>query len=86
MISLYLHESLINCMAWGMFNVGSLKFRVEDGSIPKLHLTTDLMASLIPQLPKTYPHQSIRIDGEALSEPKVWRCGKTKRIDARSHL
>lgn len=71
MVTLYLHESLLNCMAWGMFNAGSLKFSVVDGTIPKLHLTTDLMAMLIPQLPKTYPHQLMRIDAEALCAPTV---------------
>ncbi len=44
---------------------------LQDGTIPKLHLTTDLLAMLIPGLPKAYPHQFIRITGEALTQPIV---------------
>lgn len=71
MLTVYLHESMLNCMAWGMYNVGALRYSVADGTIPKLHLTTNLLVMLLPMLPKTYPHQLIKIDAEALSAPKV---------------
>lgn len=41
------------------------------GSIPNLHITTDLLAMLIPELPKKYPHQFLKIDVEALTNPRV---------------
>ncbi len=39
--------------------------------MPNLHLTTDLLAMLVPGLPKAYPRQLLRIDVEALAEPQV---------------
>jgi len=71
MLTLYVHDSLINCMTWGLHNSGALKYSIVDGTIPKLHLTTDLLVMLIPQLPKLYPHQPLRIDVEARSAPVV---------------
>lgn len=71
MLSLYLHQSIINCMAWGLYRGGMLQYSLVEGSIPSLHLTTDLLAMLIPQLPKQYPHQHLRIDIAALSAPRV---------------
>ncbi|KAJ9506385.1 hypothetical protein QJQ45_019471 [Haematococcus lacustris] len=71
MISLFFHESMANCMLWGLFNSGALRYDLVDGTIPKLHLTTDLLAMLIPGLPKAYPHQLISIAVEARSAPQV---------------
>lgn len=71
MTSIYLHESMVNCMAWGLYRSGALKYDLIDGAIPKLHLTTDLLAMLIPGLPKAYPHQLLRIYVEAMALPHV---------------
>jgi len=71
MASIYLHESIINCMLWGLYRSETLKFTLEDGVIPNLHLTTDLLAMLVPGLPKAYPHQLVKIEGEATLQPSV---------------
>ena len=52
MTSIYLHESVAKCMAWGLFRGGMLATSVVDGTVPNLHLITDLLAMLIPELPK----------------------------------
>jgi hypothetical protein len=44
---------------------------LQDGTIPKLHITTDLLAMLIPGLPKAYPKQFVRIETAATSMPSV---------------
>jgi len=36
-----------------------------------LHLTTDLLIALVPDLPLKYPHMKVRIDVEARDAPKV---------------
>lgn len=71
MVSIYLHESIANCMLWGLHRGNALQYSIVDGTVPKLHLTTDLLAMLIPQLPKTYPHQKLRIDMAAVDVPQV---------------
>jgi len=71
MTSIYLHESVANCMLWGLFEGHALQYDLQDGTIAKLHLSTDLLAMLIPQLPKTYPHQSVRILTEATTMPLI---------------
>lgn len=71
MTSIYLHESVVNCMLWGLFRGNALQYDLVDGSIPKLHLTTDLLVMLIPGLPKAYPHQSLKISITTLSAPRV---------------
>ncbi|KAF5840860.1 bactericidal permeability-increasing protein [Dunaliella salina] len=71
MLSIYLHHSVANCMLWGLYNAGSLQMVVKDGTVPKLHLTTDLLAMLIPELPKKFPHQSLRIEVAATKEPLI---------------
>jgi len=71
MLSIYLHHSVANCMLWGLYNAGSLQIVVQDGTVPKLHLTTDLLAMLIPELPKKFPHQQLRIEVAATKEPLI---------------
>lgn len=71
MTSIYLHESVINCMLWGLYNSDTMRYTLQDGTIPKLHLTTDLLAMLIPGLPKAYPHQFLKIDAQATGMPKI---------------
>jgi hypothetical protein len=69
MVSIYLHESVANCMLWGLAQSKALSISIQDGTVPRLHLTTDLLAMLIPGLPKAYPHQLLRIDVEAIGAP-----------------
>jgi hypothetical protein len=69
MVSIYLHESVANCMLWGLAQSQALAISIQDGTVPRLHLTTDLLAMLIPGLPKAYPHQLLRIDVEAIGAP-----------------
>jgi hypothetical protein len=69
MVSIYLHESVANCMLWGLAQSQALAISIHDGTVPRLHLTTDLLAMLIPGLPKAYPHQLLRIDVEAIGAP-----------------
>jgi hypothetical protein len=69
MVSIYLHESVANCMLWGLAQSKALSISIQDGTVPRLHLTTDLLAMLIPGLPKAYPHQLLRIDVEAVGAP-----------------
>eukprot|EP00197_Chlamydomonas_leiostraca_P014615 CAMPEP_0202865826 /NCGR_PEP_ID=MMETSP1391-20130828/6456_1 /ASSEMBLY_ACC=CAM_ASM_000867 /TAXON_ID=1034604 /ORGANISM="Chlamydomonas leiostraca, Strain SAG 11-49" /LENGTH=620 /DNA_ID=CAMNT_0049545707 /DNA_START=18 /DNA_END=1880 /DNA_ORIENTATION=+ len=71
MVTLFLHHSIINCMAWGLYRGGTLQISIVEGTVPNLHITTDLMAMLIPELPKTYPKQYMRIDVAALAAPQV---------------
>jgi hypothetical protein len=70
MFSLYLHQSIPNCILWGMFQAGLLKTSVQEGNIPQLHLITDLFGSLIPDLPKVYPKKGLQLD-IVLTEPPV---------------
>eukprot|EP00798_Chlamydomonas_sp_ICE-L_P027422 gene27421-4717_t len=75
MVSLYVHENMVNCLAWGLYRAGLLKQSIVDGTIDKLHLTTDLLAQLIPQLPKQYPHQmlstAVYVDNATVGIPHI---------------
>ncbi|KAG1657466.1 hypothetical protein FOA52_003002 [Chlamydomonas sp. UWO 241] len=71
MVTLYLHQSVANCLGWAAHAAGLLKTSIVDGTVEKLHLTTDLFISLVPELPRKYPHMSMRIDVEALDAPTV---------------
>ena len=51
MLTIYLHHSVLNCMLWGLYHAGTLRYSVQEGTIDKLHLTTDLLAMLIPGTP-----------------------------------
>lgn len=54
-----------------LFHGGALKVSIMEGTIPNLHITTDLLAMLIPELPRKYPKQYMRIDVTALAAPLV---------------
>ena len=70
MTTLFVHDSVPSCVAWALFTSGGLKTTLVEGTIDGLHLTTDLLAQLIPQLPKTYPKQLIMVEMEALASPR----------------
>ncbi|GAX77287.1 hypothetical protein CEUSTIGMA_g4733.t1 [Chlamydomonas eustigma] len=63
MVTFYLHESILNCLLWGLYGSGGLK--------TSANVAGDLLATLLPAVPKTYPHQELRIDIQALAAPKV---------------
>ena len=79
MFTLYVHENMINCVLWAMYTKGLLAANITNGSIPNLHLTTDLLAMLIPDLPKTYPRQYLMLDVQATSIPKLAFDGRSVR-------
>ncbi|KAI8463303.1 MAG: hypothetical protein J3K34DRAFT_527110 [Monoraphidium minutum] len=68
MVSLYAHESVLNCVSWALFHAGALTTRVEDGQLPGLRLITDLFGALMPDLPAAYPRHGLALD-IVLSEP-----------------
>jgi hypothetical protein len=69
--SLYMHENVLNCIFWGLFEANSLAITVSDGQVPGVRLVTDLFGMLMPDLPKQYPHKGISLALAALSPPKV---------------
>ncbi|GBF96808.1 hypothetical protein Rsub_09664 [Raphidocelis subcapitata] len=71
MASLYAHDSVLNCVAWGLFHAGALKTRLQDGELPGLRLITDLFGALMPDLPKAYPKHGILLEIEATAPPTV---------------
>jgi len=71
MFSVYLHQSIPNCILWGMFRAGLLQTSVQDGGIPQLRLITDLFGGLIPDLPKLYPKKGMLLDLKITEPPLV---------------
>lgn len=71
MLSIYVHEATAACMLWAAHISGKLKYALVEGSIKDLHVTSDLLAQLIPELPKQYPGQFLRVEVETLDVPKV---------------
>ena len=43
-VSLYIHDSLLNCLLWGLYNAGALKH--------SLQVASDLLATLMPAAAK----------------------------------
>ena len=47
-VSLYVHDSLLNCLLWGLHNAGALKH--------SLQVASDLLATLMPAAAKARLH------------------------------
>jgi hypothetical protein len=62
-VTFYLHDSILNCLLWGLYGSGGLK--------TSANVAGDLLATLLPAVPKTYPHQELIIEIQALIAPKV---------------
>jgi hypothetical protein len=71
MASVFVHESVPNCLMWGLFEAGLLRFSIADGSLPGLRLTADMLAEFMPELAAKYPGLPIRLEAGVTAMPTI---------------